>query len=263
MKHKLIKLYTYFILLCSIFWSTKLLALSISPQVAESIADKIWKNECSGKMDALTHWNQGENFGSFGIGHFIWYPTGVKERFHETFPELLQFIKDQGVELPEYLTVTKGAPWPTREVFYNQFNSPEMKAFRIFLYETKGLQAQFIAKRLEMVLPEITKNLNAEQKETVVERFSRLFIDSRGIYAVTDYLNFKGAGILASETYQGEGWGLLHVLLGMSDEGGAIDAFVASARTRLIRRVDNSPPERNEKRWLPGWLNRLESYKIQ
>ena len=38
------------------------------------LGEKIWKNECGGTVEGLTHWNKGEAFGSFGIGHFIWYP---------------------------------------------------------------------------------------------------------------------------------------------------------------------------------------------
>ena len=71
-------------------------AFTVSPQDAQLIAGKIWKNECGGKIDGLTSWKKGENFASIGIGHFLWYPVGVKERFEETFPELLKFLKKEG-----------------------------------------------------------------------------------------------------------------------------------------------------------------------
>jgi hypothetical protein len=76
-------------------------------------------------------------------------------------------------------------------------------------------------------------------------------------------VNFKGEGVLATERYAGEGWGLLQVLEGMSQEGNgraAVKSFAESARKVLTRRVRNSPPERHESRWLPGWLARINTY---
>ena len=47
--------------------------LSITDQELMQVADKIFMNEASGNPDKLITWNQGENFPSLGIGHFIWY----------------------------------------------------------------------------------------------------------------------------------------------------------------------------------------------
>jgi len=68
---------------------------------------------------------------------------------------------------------------------------------------------------------------------------------------------------LHTERYRGEGWGLLQVLEQMhgSENGpSAAREFSSSAAAMLRRRVHNSPPERHETRWLPGWLNRVHSY---
>jgi hypothetical protein len=81
---------------------------------------------------------------------------------------------------------------------------------------------------------------------------------------LADYVNFKGEGVLHTERYRGEGWGLLQVLEQMhGTESGAAAAreFANSAAAILRRRVQNSPPERHEARWLPGWLNRVHSYQ--
>jgi hypothetical protein len=75
-----------------------------------------------------------------------------------------------------------------------------------------------------------------------------------------DYVNFKGEGTSPTERYQGEGWGLLQVLAGMSDSGSPTVAFSKSADRVLTRRVELSPSARGEKRWLPGWRNRLATY---
>jgi hypothetical protein len=37
-------------------------------------------------------------------------------------------------------------------------------------------------------------------------------------------------------------------------------AFAEAAKTVLRRRVENSPPARNERQWLAGWLNRCDAY---
>jgi hypothetical protein len=74
-----------------------------------------------------------------------------------------------------------------------------------------------------------------------------------------DYVNFKGEGTLETERYKGEGWGLLQVLETMG-EGPALQEFSRAADKVLTRRVQNSPPERGEQRWLAGWRSRVRSY---
>jgi hypothetical protein len=53
---------------------------------------------------------------------------------------------------------------------------------------------------------------------------------------------------------------MLQVLESMDEEGEPVQSFTKAARAVLKRRVCNSPPARNEKRWLPGWTNRVNSY---
>lgn len=76
-------------------------------------------------------------------------------------------------------------------------------------------------------------------------------------------MNFKGEGLLATESYNGERWRLVQVLELMREpkEGErAVVAFAEAADYVLERRVVNSPAERNEKRWLKGWQNRINTY---
>ena len=42
------------------------------------IGSRIYKNEALGKPEYLTHWNEGEDFPSLGIGHFIWRPGFIR-----------------------------------------------------------------------------------------------------------------------------------------------------------------------------------------
>ena len=96
----------------------------------------------------------------------------------------------------------------------------------------------------------------------VQQQFERLTKTPQGCYALIDYVNFKGEGVLHTERYQGQGWGLLQVLEAMHDnsDSGAPDEFARAAKVVLTRRVQNSPPDRHESRWLTGWLRRVNSY---
>ena len=57
-------------------------------------------------------------------------------------------------------------------------------------------------------------------------------------------------------------WGLKQVLLAMTGEEigqAALDDFSAASKSVLRRRVANRP---SDKRWLKGWLNRCDSYRV-
>src|SRR5262249_34516535 len=71
-------------------------AITISQADALRIGHKVWQNECNGSVAGLTSWNEGENFASLGIGHFIWYPKNVHGPFEESFPKLVSFISQRG-----------------------------------------------------------------------------------------------------------------------------------------------------------------------
>ncbi len=236
-------------------------AITVSPQDAQQIGVKIWKNECGGTLEGLTHWGKNENFPSLGIGHFIWYPEGKKDRFQEGFPPLLVFLQNQKADIPAWLRSASSCPWNTRDEFYKQINSPKMNQLRQFLYDTRNLQALFIATRLEKALPQMIEKLPSQEKEKVTATFNRLASTPQGLYALLDYVNFKGEGTDSKETYQGQGWGLLQVLQAIpSSSKTEVTDFVQAAKKILSQRVLNSPPERQEEKYLKGWSNRLETY---
>ena len=86
----------------------------------------------------------------------------------------------------------------------------------------------------------------------------------KGLYPLIDYVNFKGEGTKPSEGYKGQGWGLLQVLENMKGTElgkSALIEFSDSAKFILQRRVNNSDPTRNEKKWLAGWFKRCDTYK--
>lgn len=237
--------------------------LTISKAGARKIGKKIWQNECDGTVAGLTSWNQGENFASLGIGHFIWYPKGARGPFEESFPELVDFIAAHGAKLPALLlgTRSRSCPWHSRAEFLDARNSAAMKQLRQFLVDTVDVQAQFLAARLETALPKMLAEAPAADRTKIERQFYRVASSAQGCYALVDFVNFKGEGVLTTERYFGQGWGLLQVLQGMPDgDASTVRAFAHSAGAVLTRRVQNSPPERHEARWLPGWLNRVRTY---
>ena len=234
--------------------------IRINDAEADRIGRKIWRNECAGTKDGLTSWNKGEGFPSLGIGHFIWYPQGQRGPFQESFPGLRDYLQSQGVKLPDWLAAAKGCPWKDRASFMTDFNSPRLSGLRDLLASTVGLQARYAALRLEAALPKMLGSAPASQRQKIRENFYRVAEAHGGLYPLMDYVNFKGEGTAPTERYQGEGWGLLQVLTEMPESGPPVAAFARSADRVLTRRVELSPPARGEKRWLPGWRNRVATY---
>ena len=138
-----------------------------------------------------------------------------------------------------------------------------MEELRNFLRDTVAEQSLFIAARLKAALPAIINGQPAERQRELTEKFIALYTTDAGLYALIDYVNFKGEGIALSERYQGVGWGLAQVLeqMDMATAPSPVEAFAAGAATVLTRRVELAPSERNEQRWLPGWLKRINSYR--
>ena len=239
-------------------------AITLSHADVLRIGKKIWQNECNGTIAGLTSWNEGEDFASLGIGHFIWYPKGRRGPFEESFPKLVSFISKRGAKLPMLLLGTgeKPCPWNSRTEFLRAEHSTEMNQLRRFLTDTIDLQAEFLIARLESALPKMLAEAAPSDRANVQEQFERLTRTSQGCYALVDYVNFKGEGVLQTERYQGQGWGLLQVLEAMhgSSDTGAVDEFGRAAKAVLTRRVQNSPADRHESRWLSGWIRRVNSY---
>lgn len=237
----------------------------ISDSTALQIGNKIWKNECNGTINGLTSWNSGENFASLGINHFIWYPATEKKVFDESFPKLLLFLQQNGVFLPLWLQKSPPCPWPNQELFLKAVKNPEdekMGELKEVLKNTIALQARFSILRLQNALPLMLEKTDEKNRASVTARFYLLAKIPAGLFALIDYVNFKGEGTKETERYQNQGWGLLQVLEKMkdSDRNGALFQFSHAAEIVLTQRVKNSPPERKEERWLPGWINRVRSY---
>jgi hypothetical protein len=246
-------------------WPQTVAAISLSHDDALKIGKRVWQNECNGTISGLTAWNRGEDFASLGIGHFIWYPKGRRGPFEESFPKLVSFISNRGAKLPTMLLGVgrgKPCPWNSRTEFLRAEHTPEMNQLRRFLVDTIDLQAEFLVARLEAALPKMLAEAAPAERTNVQQQFERLTKTPQGCYVLVDYVNFKGEGVLHTERYQGQGWGLLQVLEAMHGNsiGDAPDEFARAAKAVLTRRVQNAPPERHESQWLTGWLRRVNSY---
>lgn len=227
----------------------------LTPAQLQRVGQRIWQNECAGTLAGLTSWNAGEDFASLGIGHFIWYPKGKRGPFEESFPPLASFLIQRGVAMPAW---TRGpCPWSSKVAFEADKNGPRQAELRRVLSQTVGLQTEFIIIRLEGALP---KMKGITKKPALVQsHFDALLSTPEGAFCLIDYVNFKGEGTAPTERYNGQGWGLLQVLEGMSKPTPA--AFAESAKAVLSRRVQNAPAARKEQRWLAGWHNRCDGYK--
>jgi hypothetical protein len=231
----------------------------------DQLGQRIFYNECRQQISCLTSWNKGEEFPSLGIGHFIWYPQGYRGPYQQTFPQLIQFMHKQGANVPVWLqqAIKSGAPWPSRQAFNQALQQPRLIELRQLLARTQGLQAQFIAQRFDRQLPQLLAAVSKNERPLLQQKINQLAQSPQGLYALIDYLNFKGSGLSAKERYQQQGWGLLQVLLAMplaATSTAAVKDFVVAAKNILAQRVKNSPPERDEQRWLKGWQRRLDSY---
>jgi len=244
--------------------------IQLSKKQANYIAKKVWQNEGAGLDKYLVHWNDGEDFASVGIGHFIWFSKGHTERFREVFPMLVAFMAAKGVKLPSWLDAHTPLPWSSKAAFYKakKQKSQQYQELFAFLKSTMSYQAEFMAERLSKALPQMLSSIQDEKKRKIIKkRFYEVMhqsdgsINERGLYVLLDYTNFKGEGTLKSERYHGQGWGLLQVLLHLDPKvANKQKAFAQSASRMLSRRIKNSPPARGEERWRKGWNIRLKTY---
>lgn len=227
--------------------------LRVSKEVALEIGTKIWKNECAGSVDKLVFWNPHEDCISLGVGHFIWYPEQSTKKFDAMFPEYLSFLKAKSIPIPKILANFAHAPWKSREEFLSKEKTVEIIQLKKWLSETVDLQTEFIIKRLSITLNRIL------EKSDLNDTIHSLANTPSGLFALIDYLNFKGEGLSLNERYQGKGWGLYQVLIGMNEQKGPpLERFKSSAIAALTERVKLAP--KDESRFLQGWTNRIKRY---
>jgi len=140
-------------------------------------------------------------------------------------------------------------------------------------------QAFCIAERLQRTMDpsspdSLLTGLAADQSALVQKNFE-LVVNSKdplGVYALIDYVNFKGEGRLGgTEGFNGQSWGLLQVLLNMqtpaegASDADVMKAFVQSAKFILCQRVINhkiQDPANNDVQYLDMWVAHLNDYLL-
>ena len=237
-------------------------ALKLTAAQKASIGRKIWQNESAGKVSGLTAWNDGEEFPSMGIGHFIWYPKGFNGRWTETWPEFVKYATSRGLQVPAVGQLAD-CPWSNKAAFQADFNGARLAGLRKWLAANITVQTEFIAYKSRAALPKVMAAAPANQRARIRANYDKVAATPNGIYALVDYVNFKGDGTNPREAYAGQGWGLMWVLMEMkkvSAGQAAAQEFGQAAKRRLDLRIQNSPSARGEGRWREGWHNRCNSY---
>ena len=202
------------------------------------IGIKIWQNQCGiwnrpGKVthnmkQGITSWE--DDYALIGIGQYIWYPADETKNFQEDWPLVAQELKDKGYSMEDWMLGT--CPWNNSKEFFSDFDGDRLKSLRKMLAKKALIieQARSIATRLDESLDKIKGAIDAESgigdeektalKQLISENFYQVARDHYpcGLYALMDYVHFKGEGVLSTETINGVGWGLRQVLEQMNDK---------------------------------------------
>ncbi len=231
----------------------------IDQKTADWIVNRVWQNETGANRENYIFWNPEEAFPSLGIGHFIWYPNGVKLDFPDVFPQFVQYVqlKRASAVVPE---VQGSCPWQSRAEFLNAKGGTVYSKIMAFLDQVVDLQKMYIVHAWQKGMSQV---LTVSQRVSFVRnQILRLSQTQLGLYAMVDYVNFKGDGLSHS-------WGIMQVLEEMvEDQRMSVDlAFAASCWLALKRRVDTHPEDKKFASLLDlstsnpgGWIRRLASY---
>lgn len=248
------------------FLAAKDIDIPCNKAFCTELGTRIWRNESGCSVEKLVWWNEGEAFMSLGIGHFLWYPKTCNAPFTQTFPELLLFLQQKGHTIPSWINDSKMyCPWTERSQVVGVADK-RLDELRTFLHTTIADQAEFIVHRYKQAVDKIVKSAPLEQQDIVKDNMQLIAATPGGLYALIDYVNFKGEGTNPKEHYDNKGWGLLQVLVAVDKklvQTNPCLAFASSAEKILKQRIENSPKERNEQRWLSGWMNRIATYVVK
>jgi hypothetical protein len=230
-----------------------------STELDKKISYKIWENESGATNEGLMAWNPGEEMASMGIGHCIWYPSGVTKTHGESFKQSLEFAQERGEKIPEFLIDEKtgrikDCPWQKeefKELVSGKKQNSDFDKLRTFMENTKVLQYEFIKNRLD-------KLYIANKESAIGKTMGRMLQSEAGVYALTDYVNFKGEGTLSKPS-----WGLVNVLNHMNvNDSMSSEQLVAEFASSAIAVLHERRPEA----WSqkdgpgPGWVNRINTY---
>ena len=247
-----------------------------------SLGYRMWNNYAGGTVDGLTKWDGSDvdhQFMYLGIDQNIWLPEGSSPMFQADWPTVAQRLQELGCKIKPWML--KDYPWSSKEEFDADFNGKKMIWLRTHLSKEKFVRAQAfcISERLQRTMDpsspdSLLMGLTAAQSALVQKNFE-LVVNSKdplGVYALIDYVNFKGEGRLGgTEEFNGQGRGLLQVLLNMqtpaegANDAEVMEAFVQSAKFTLCQRVINHKIQdsaNNDVQYLDMWVAHLNDYLL-
>ena len=208
-------------------------------------------------QDKVIYWHLHEPFPYLGVGRFIWFPKNSSFDYQEDFPLLLKFIKDKGHPLPDWIDDNFTCPWASRQEFEN--DQKRQAELRVVLESTFHLQIKFLISYSFETFEKIIQNTEELHRSCMRSKISALLSDSRGLYALIDYAQFKGSGLNEKEFKLGKGYGLKQVLEAMPEDGASVEMFVKTAKDVLKERAKLS--NGHDEKWLASWINRLDRYR--
>ncbi len=230
----------------------------------------------------VAQWNDGEDWLSLGVGHYIWYPKEGEKKYTESFPDLIKFACSNGYtgSLPKEIGYTGGnpvlgvCPWNSKKEFEDPKtkNSDELKNIQNFLLG-QDMQKQQALFQYNRLLDFMDKWKPANKVEEHAKEFAgRLMQDPKGLLQMIDYVNFKGEGTAPGEYYKNnkgevDRWGLKQVLETAVNEGQGL-TFIEAAKSTLNRKINTDPkicekhtnPEECKKDLKAGWEKRINDY---
>jgi len=251
----------------------RLESLGLDEQDYQKIIQYVSGNEFQNDPESSIDWNEGEDFASLGMGHFIWYPEGVEQKFTESFPKMAVVLWRSwptSSDIPpqlrsafnyskEFIFKSSGevrfCPWAKRTSFFawkeqnpiewgyliSFINHPMIKRIQL-AYMDQDFREAIVRLYDEVDSNDDLVAMEASSGETVasVRQHLRsvilsLLTSKEGTTALMDYVNFKGDGTDSRMRYSNVGWGLQQVLYWTDLKSGSLEQLKSLARAALNR----------------------------
>lgn len=267
--------------------------IRLTPNDRKRLIHLIWQRESAGSVEGLTAWNAGESFASVGFHHALWHPDR-----DSTVNAFAHFAKARGLEnipeeiflpLPDYLStrmlwkeaLADAAQGQTEQEQAKTRAGMLLKKLQVFFARNDVQEAQldFIVQDLQNFrenfsqiiqdIPDAQRRAHWQDKTSRVEgNFDALAQSPEGLFALLDYISFKGdgfsegnlrIGLEIREVSLDTNWGLLQVLskMRMTAHEAPLSAFQHSASEILAERAHRW---KSDEKWMLGWNNRVQGY---
>ena len=95
-------------------------------------------------------------------------------------------------------------PGFTKQQLERVKHTPQIQQLINYLYQTRGLQAEYIVERSKRALQRFVNTTPAHLKQRVGQNINALASTRGGWYPLIDYVNFKGEGLNRTGGYRGQ-----------------------------------------------------------